>query len=39
LPTLGAGYRFEFKPRMNVRLDLGFGRNSAGFYFQMGEAF
>lgn len=39
LPTVGAGYRFEFKPRMNVRLDFGVGRNSTGFYFQVGEAF
>jgi outer membrane protein assembly factor BamA len=39
LPTVGAGYRFEFKPRMNVRLDFGVGRESSGFYFQVGEAF
>lgn len=39
LPTVGAGYRFEFKPRMNVRLDFGIGRASSGFYFQVGEAF
>ncbi|MEX6156557.1 BamA/TamA family outer membrane protein [Providencia manganoxydans] len=39
LPSIGAGYRFEFKPRMNVRLDFGVGRNSTGFYFQVGEAF
>ncbi|CAI1157207.1 outer membrane protein assembly factor [Serratia quinivorans] len=39
LPTLGAGYRFEFKPKMNVRLDFGVGRGSSGFYFQVGEAF
>ncbi|QIC14579.1 BamA/TamA family outer membrane protein [Providencia vermicola] len=39
LPTVGVGYRFEFKPRMNVRLDFGVGRNSTGFYFQVGEAF
>ncbi|QHA87079.1 BamA/TamA family outer membrane protein [Serratia rhizosphaerae] len=39
LPTVGAGYRFEFKPRMNVRLDFGVGRQSSGFYFQVGEAF
>ena len=30
LPTVGVGYRFEFKPRMNVRLDFGIGRNSTG---------
>ncbi|MFS7241569.1 BamA/TamA family outer membrane protein [Serratia proteamaculans] len=39
LPTLGAGYRFEIKPDMNLRLDLGVGRESAGFYFQVAEAF
>ncbi|MGL4427635.1 MAG: BamA/TamA family outer membrane protein [Silvania sp.] len=39
LPTVGVGYRFEVKPAMNVRLDLGFGKESAGFYFQVAEAF
>lgn len=39
LPSFGAGYRFMFKPRVNVRLDLGVGRDSAGFYFQVGEAY
>ncbi|MGH8444567.1 MAG: BamA/TamA family outer membrane protein [Solimonas sp.] len=39
LPSYGAGYRFMFKPRVNVRFDLGFGRDSTGFYFQVGEAF
>lgn len=39
LPSVGVGYRFEFKPRMNVRLDLGVGKGSTGFYFQVGEAF
>ncbi|MFK3660239.1 BamA/TamA family outer membrane protein [Scandinavium sp. NPDC088450] len=39
LPTVGVGYRFEVKPSMNIRLDLGFGRESAGFYFQVAEAF
>lgn len=39
LPTAGAGYRFEVKPAMNVRLDLGIGKESAGFYFQIAEAF
>ncbi|MBD2801701.1 BamA/TamA family outer membrane protein [Xenorhabdus sp. M] len=39
LPSIGVGYRFEFKPRMNVRLDFGVGKNSMGFYFQVGEAF
>lgn len=39
LPTIGAGYRFEVKPDMNLRLDLGLGKESAGFYFQVAEAF
>lgn len=39
LPTVGAGYRFQVKPDMNIRLDLGVGRSSAGFYFQVAEAF
>lgn len=39
LPTAGVGYRFAVKPAMNVRLDLGFGRESVGFYFQVAEAF
>ncbi|WP_252515667.1 BamA/TamA family outer membrane protein [Escherichia coli] len=39
LPDAGIGYRFEFKPRMNVRLDFGIGKRSCGFYFQTGEAF
>ncbi len=39
LPSAGVGYRFEFKPRMNVRLDYGIGKGSSGFYFQAGEAF
>ena len=39
LPSAGVGYRFEFKPRMNVRLDYGVGKGSSGFYFQVGEAF
>ncbi|WP_039057338.1 BamA/TamA family outer membrane protein [Enterobacter sp. Bisph1] len=39
LPSAGVGYRFEFKPLMNVRLDYGIGKGSSGFYFQVGEAF
>ena len=26
LPTYGVGYRFAFKPRVNVRVDFGFGK-------------
>lgn len=39
LPTIGAGYRFAFKPGVNIRLDYGIGKNSSAFYFQAGEAF
>ena len=39
LPSAGVGYRFEFKPRVNVRLDYGIGNGSSGFYFRVGEAF
>ncbi|HGY9593926.1 TPA: BamA/TamA family outer membrane protein [Vibrio campbellii] len=39
LPTVGVGYRFTFKARINVRVDLGVGKDSTGFYFQINEAF
>ena len=39
LPNVGIGYRFEVQPRMNLRLDLGFGRESSGFYFNFNQAF
>lgn len=39
LPTVGVGYRFAFKARINVRVDLGLGKDSSGFYFQINEAF
>ncbi|WP_287497673.1 hypothetical protein [Pandoraea sp. CB10b_02] len=39
LPNGGVGYRFEFKPRVNVRFDVGFGRQTRGVYFQINEAF
>jgi len=39
LPNAGVGYRFEFKPRVNVRFDVGAGRDTAGVYFQINEAF
>lgn len=39
LPNGGVGYRFEFKPRVNVRFDVGFGRQTRGAYFQINEAF
>lgn len=39
LPTVGVGYRFAFKARINVRIDMGLGKESSGFYFQVNEAF
>lgn len=39
LPNLGVGYRLEVQPRMNVRFDLGVGRDNFGFYFNFTEAF
>lgn len=39
LPNFGIGYRWQFKPRINVRLDLGFGRHEKGINFSINEAF
>ncbi|MDE7125701.1 MAG: hypothetical protein K2O12_04385, partial [Muribaculaceae bacterium] len=39
LPNFGVGYRWEFKHRMNVRLDYGFGRHTSAFVFSINEAF
>lgn len=39
LPNWGIGYRWEFKHRMNVRVDLGFGRGQCGIIFNINEAF
>lgn len=39
LPNFGVGYRWEFKKKMNIRLDLGFGRNGSGIIFNINEAF
>lgn len=39
LPTWGVGYRWEFKKRMNVRLDYGIGKGESSFYFNVSEAF
>lgn len=39
LPNYGIGYRWEFKQRVNVRLDLGFGKGQTGFVFNINEAF
>lgn len=39
LPNFGVGYRWEFKKKSNVRLDIGFGRKCWGFVLNMNEAF
>ena len=39
LPNAGVGYRWEFKHRMNVRADIGFGRHQTGFILSINEAF
>lgn len=39
LPNYGIGYRREFKKKVNIRLDLGFGRHQTGFIFSINEAF
>jgi len=39
LPSIGIGYRLQVQPRMNLRLDIGFGKETMGFYFNFNEAF
>jgi hypothetical protein len=39
LPDFGLGYRFEVQPRMNLRIDFGFGPDAFGVYFDFTEAF
>lgn len=39
LPNAGIGYRWEFKHRVNVRIDYGFTRNGGGLIFNVNEAF
>ncbi|QIK55504.1 BamA/TamA family outer membrane protein [Dysgonomonas sp. HDW5B] len=39
LPTYGAGYRFELKERVNLRLDYGRGKDQSAFYININEAF
>ncbi len=39
LPNFGVGYRWEFKKRVNVRLDYGIGRHCSSFIFSINEAF
>lgn len=39
LPNFGVGYRFEFKQRVNLRLDVGFGRHCKSLELSINEAF
>ncbi|MFL5438273.1 MAG: BamA/TamA family outer membrane protein [Myxococcales bacterium] len=39
LPNFGVGYRIIVQGRMAIRLDMGAGRDSTGFYFSFNEAF
>ena len=39
LPNVGVGYRWEFKKRINIRIDYGFTRKGGGFLFNINEAF
>ena len=39
LPTYGFGVRWEFKPRVNVRVDWGFTKTGNSIVFNIGEAF
>jgi hypothetical protein len=39
LPNYGVGIRVEFKHNVNLRIDFGLGKNTAGFSFGFGEAF
>jgi hypothetical protein len=39
LPVIGAGYRFALQPRINLRIDAGFGKDSSAFYINVTEAF
>jgi outer membrane protein assembly factor BamA len=39
LPNAGLGWRWELQPRRNLRMDIGVGRDDAGFYLSMNEAF
>lgn len=39
LPNAGVGYRWEFKHRVNIRFDVGVGRDGLGFMFNINEAF
>ncbi len=38
-PNYGIGVRFEFKNRVNIRADYGFGKGTSGLILTIGEAF
>jgi hypothetical protein len=37
--NIGTGYRYELQPRMNLRVDVGFGIETIGVYLSFNEAF
>ena len=37
--SVGVGYRFELKPRVNLRIDLAWGNGDSGVYVGVNEAF
>ena len=39
IPNYGLGIRFEVQPRMNARIDFGWGDDSSLFYINFNEAF
>lgn len=39
LHNIGIGLRFEFKHNVNARIDYGFGQDTSGIVFAIGEAF
>ena len=39
LPNYGVGYRWEFKNKVNVRFDYGFGKGENSFLFSINDAF
>ncbi|WP_152541803.1 BamA/TamA family outer membrane protein [Saccharicrinis fermentans] len=39
LTNFGVGVRYEIQPRLNVRMDYGFGKDNRGLYLSISEAF
>lgn len=39
LPNFGIGYRWEFRDRINLRMDIGRGLDQIGIIFNIEEAF